>query len=114
MDNKPEKVSGAEGVLLRVANAAPYGIIAGACAIVVFFATVGIIVAYFVLGGIAGATGATVTIFDNWWQVLLFVADIIFFVGFIASLALFVIRVVLNRVVYARMTAARNKEENNA
>ena len=83
--------------LRRIANAAPFGIIAGSCAIVVFFATVGFVVAHLVLSGIAGATNSTSSMFENWWQVLLFVADLLFLVATLASLAMFIIRVVLNK-----------------
>ena len=91
MDNKPEKASGV-GVLLRVANAAPYGIIAGACGMIVFFSTLGLIVAYAVLSGIEGEMMRTVSFFENWWQVLLFVVDVIAAVAAIASLAMFIVK----------------------
>ena len=83
--------------IYRLAGAAPFGIIAGACAIVVFFATVGLIVAHLVLNGIASATESTSSFFENWWQVLLFIADVLFFLGLALSLTMFVIRVTANR-----------------
>lgn len=84
------------GKLFRIANAVPYGIVAGICGIVAFFATVGFVVAHVVLSGIAGATNSTSSIFENWWQVLLFVVDLVFILVALGALVMFIIRVVLN------------------
>lgn len=43
----------------------------------VFFLTMAIIVVYMVLNAIAGATSGSITIFQNWYQILLFVLDVI-------------------------------------
>ena len=61
----------------------PWGIFAGICGIVVFFSTVGVIAAFIILSAIAGATSDGTT---------LFAADIIFGVGLILSVSMFVIK----------------------
>lgn len=70
----------------------PYGIISGACAMFVFFATFGLIVAYVVMSGIAGQTSDTVSFLENSWQVLLFVFDIIFLIASIGALVMFILK----------------------
>lgn len=54
----------------------PWSIIAGAAAIVVFYATAAVIVLFVVFGGIQGQTNSDATLFDTWYQTLLFVVDI--------------------------------------
>ena len=75
----------------------PWGILAGICAIVVFFATIGTVAAFIVLNSIAGQTNTTATMFDEWWQTLLFVADIVFVLGFAGSLTMYILGVVRTR-----------------
>ena len=70
----------------------PWGIVAGICAIIVVFATVGVVALALVLGGIAGQTNQTAGMFDEWYQVLLFVVDIICGVLMIGSIVLFVLK----------------------
>lgn len=70
----------------------PWNILAGAFAIAVFYTTAGIIAAYIVLNGIAGATGDKITIFHEWWQTLLFLADIIFVIGLAGSVVMAVLK----------------------
>ncbi len=70
----------------------PFGIIAGAFGMVVFFATAGLIIAYLVNAGIAEQTARTVTFLDNWYQVLLFVADIIAAIVAAASLVMYILK----------------------
>ena len=67
----------------------PWGIVAGVCAIVVFFAVIGTIASYLILNGIASTTNETASIFGKWYQVLLFVVDIIFGLGLIGSGAMY-------------------------
>lgn len=43
-----------------------------------FFLTIAIVVIYFVLQGIAGATSGSISIFQEWYQILLFILDVIF------------------------------------
>lgn len=70
----------------------PFGIISGACAMVVFFSTVGLIIAYAVTSGIAGQTMRTVSFLENWWQGLMFAADIIAALVAVASLVMYVLK----------------------
>lgn len=67
-----------------------WGIVAGTCAMFVFYITAGIIAAYLILNGIAGQTGETVSLFENWWQTLLVIADVIFLLGFAGGLTMFI------------------------
>ncbi len=67
-----------------------WGIVAGACAMLVFYITAGIIAAYLILNGVAAQTGETVSLFEYAWQTLLVVADIIFFLGFAGGLTMFI------------------------
>ena len=70
----------------------PWGIIAGACAIVVFYATAGVIAAFIILNSIAAQTNNSATLFDAWYQTLAFVVDIVFAVGLIGSLVMYVLK----------------------
>lgn len=70
----------------------PFGIIAGACAMVVFFSTVGLIIAYAVTSGIAGQTMRTVSFLENWWQALMFAADIVAALITVASLVMYILK----------------------
>lgn len=70
----------------------PWGIVAGICAIIVVFATVGVVALALVLGGIAAQTNQVAGMFDEWYQVLLFVVDIICGVLMIGSIVLFVLK----------------------
>ena len=53
----------------------PWGVFAWIFAEIAFFLTLGIVVAYVILNAIAGATSGGITLFTNWWQTALFVAD---------------------------------------
>lgn len=64
----------------------PYVIIIGTSAILVFYMTLTLIVTYIIFNGVAAATGDSVTIFDTWWQTLLFVLDLVFGIALILSI----------------------------
>ncbi len=66
----------------------PWGILAGICAMVVFFTTVGMVAAFIVLNSIAAQTNSSAAFFGEWYQILLFIADIVFFLGLIATTVL--------------------------
>ena len=70
----------------------PFGIISGAFGMVAFFATVGLIIGYLVVAGIAGQTMRTVSFFENWWQVLIFVADLISVIIAVGSLVMYILK----------------------
>ena len=55
----------------------PWGIISGASAIAVFYATVAIVVLYLVFSGVKGQTNEKASLFDEWYQVLLFIVDVV-------------------------------------
>ena len=67
----------------------PWGIFAGIFAMVVFFATVIIIIAFVALNYEAYQTGNSITIFENWYQVVLFVVDVIAVLGLVGSLVMY-------------------------
>ena len=78
--------------LLKEAKNVPFGIISGSLGIVAFFSTVGFVVAYAINVGIAAQTNRTATLFDNWYQTLLFIAVVISVIGGIVSLVAYVIK----------------------
>lgn len=69
----------------------PWGILAGICAIFVFYLTVAFIGLNVIFGGIAAQTNSEYGMFENWWQLLLFVADLVFAAGFLFTLVMFVL-----------------------
>lgn len=69
----------------------PWGVLAWVCVEIVFFLTVGIVVAFLILDAVAGATSGGVTIFTNWWQTLLFIADLIFLAGLIVCATMYIL-----------------------
>ena len=85
MDNKANKA------LLKTKKV-PFGIICGVSGIIVFFTTVGLVLAYVVLSGIAEQTNKTISFFENWWQVLLFVVLIIAALTAIAAFVMFILK----------------------
>lgn len=70
----------------------PWGIFAGISAMAVFFAAAGAIAAFIILDSIAGETNTSATLFDEWYQIVLFVAGIVFAIGLIVSVTMCVIR----------------------
>ena len=70
----------------------PWGIIAGICAIVVFFATVGVIAAFIILNSIASQTNNSATLFDAWYQTLAFIVDIIAVLGLVGSVVMYILK----------------------
>lgn len=68
-----------------------WGVAAGICAIAVFYLTAGIIVAFVILNAVAAQTNTAATLFDNWWQTLIFVSDIVFVIGLCGSAVMFVL-----------------------
>ena len=70
----------------------PWGIFAGSLAIVIFFCTLALVVTYMVDSGVAAQTSESVTLFEEWYRVLLFVIDVIAASGFSGSLVLWILR----------------------
>ena len=78
--------------LLNKVKKMPLGIISGASGIVAFFSIIGIIIAYVISSGIAAQTNKTVTIFETWWQTLLFIVALISIVIAIGTLVLYCLK----------------------
>lgn len=55
-----------------------WGILGGAFCILVFYLTAGFIVAWMILDRIAAQTSYSASPFENWWQTLIFVLDVVF------------------------------------
>ncbi len=70
----------------------PWGIIMGVCAILVFFLTAGVIAVHLIMNGIAAQTNETVPFLGLWYEVLMFVFDIVCFLGFAGSLTMYVLK----------------------
>lgn len=70
----------------------PWGIIAGVLGILCFYLTAAVIGVNFVFTQVNGQTGQVATIFDTWWQTLIFILDVVFAIGFIGSICLFVLK----------------------
>ena len=88
----------------------PYGIICGACAMVVFFATAGLVVSYIVFSGIAAQTSDTVSFLEYGWQVALLVVDIICALVMIASFVAFILKG--KKIIFADKQAEVKTNEN--
>lgn len=71
----------------------PWGIIAGVCAILFFFATLAVVALYVINSGVAAQTNQTATIFATWYQTLIFIVDIIVFLGFGGSFTMYILKV---------------------
>ncbi len=84
----------------------PWGIIAGALAIVISLITAGVVAGYVVLSAIAGATNNTVTLFQTSWQTFLFITDCLLVALFVMSIVFYIIK--------KRATHREPKEENDA
>ena len=70
----------------------PWGIIAGAAGMIALFATVAFVLIYVVTSGVAAQTAESVSAFENWYQTLIFVVDVIAFIVFATSLAMWIMR----------------------
>ena len=64
----------------------PMGIIAGISAIICFYLTVAFIAIYIVLNGVEAQTGGSITIFEHWYQILIFIFDVLSLGTLITSL----------------------------
>ncbi len=61
-----------------------------AFALAVIYLTVGVIVSYVILEQIAQAINAHATLFGEWYQTLMFILDIVCFIGLVGSVVMFV------------------------
>lgn len=78
-------------------NKVSWGVVAGASGILAFYLTAGVFGIRFIFAQVNGQTGQVATIFDTWWQTLIFALDIVFLVIFAASLALFILKKLKSR-----------------
>ena len=60
----------------------PWGILAGFCAILIFFATIGLIAGNILVSMIIKNTGVDDGVLGTWWIVLLIVVDVLAAIGF--------------------------------
>lgn len=68
----------------------PWGIIAGVCLVLVIYLTAGIIVGWVILDRIEAETTGNASLFQEGWQIALFVADIVVAAVMAGSLAMFI------------------------
>ena len=64
----------------------PFGIIFGISLIACFYLTTAFVALYIVLNGVEAQTGGSITMFEHWYQILIFIFDIIFFITMILTL----------------------------
>lgn len=70
----------------------PWGIIMGICAMFVFFLTAGLIAVHLGMNGIAAQTNESIAFLSVWYEVLLFILDIVFTLCFAGSLTLYIMK----------------------
>lgn len=75
----------------------PFGIICGSNGIISFFSLIGTVISYVILSGIAAQTNKTITLFENWWQTLLFVVCVISTTFMIITFVLFILKTKNNK-----------------
>lgn len=68
----------------------PWGIIAGVCLVLVIYLTAGIIVGWVILDRIEAETTGNASLFQEGWQIALFVADVVVAAVMAGSLAMFI------------------------
>ncbi len=81
----------------KILTGFPWGIAAGASGILAFYLTVAVYGIRFVFAQVNGQTGQVATLFDTWWQTLLFVLDILFLLLFALTLAAFIAKKVISK-----------------
>ena len=67
-----------------------WGAIAGICLVFVFYLTVGIVAGWMILDRIEAETTGHASLFQEGWQIALFVLDIVFIAATVGSLAMFI------------------------
>jgi flagellar biosynthesis/type III secretory pathway M-ring protein FliF/YscJ len=86
----------------------PFGIVAGASAIVVFYAVLGFVAAYVLFSAIAQQTAEVVTPFQYGWQSAIFGAIIVFSLIFLGALTMFILKKTLFKSRVAAYMQAKN------
>lgn len=67
----------------------PWGVIAGSCGIFAFYDTLAISILYIVFKQVMAQTTQEATLFDSWYQTLMFVLDVIVIVALVVSLVFY-------------------------
>ncbi len=70
----------------------PWGIFAGICAMLVFFLTLAFVGIYIIFGAISNQTHSHFSPFQNWWQILIFIFDLLSLGGFVGFFYLYLMR----------------------
>lgn len=78
----------------KILKMIPWGIIAGVSGVILFYTLAGTIGGCIVMNSITSIVEGAAGLFGTWWQTLLFVCDIIFGLLFIASLTMFILKLV--------------------
>ena len=78
--------------LKKLLDKTKWNIVTGVSAMLVFFLTLAIVLVRIIMGAIAAQTHEAFTLFTNWWQTLMFVADVIIFVILVFSVVMLVLR----------------------
>ena len=78
--------------LKKLLDKTKWNIVTGVSAMLVFFLTLAIVLVRVIMGAIAAQTHEAFTLFTNWWQTLMFVADVIIFVILVFSIVMLVLR----------------------
>ena len=74
----------------KILEKIPCGVVAGACGILCFYFFAAVFGIQYVFAQVNGQTGQVATIFDTWWQTLIFVCAVVTAVLFAVALALFI------------------------
>lgn len=69
----------------------PWGIIAGVCGVIIFYTIIATVIALIGMNAITAIVEEAAGLFGTWWQTLLFVCNIVFGVGFVGSLIMFIL-----------------------
>ena len=78
---------------IKMKKKIPYGFFAGLSGILVFYLTAAIIVVFVILNRREAETNSSASLFGTWYQILLFVLDLIF----VASAVFFIIKAVIGK-----------------
>lgn len=81
----------------KILQKIPCGVIAGVFGILCFYLFAAVFGIQFIFAQVNGQTGQIATIFDTWWQVLIFVCAIVSAVFFVLSLSMFIYKKVAMR-----------------
>lgn len=70
----------------------PWGAFAGILAMIISFMTIAVVALYIVADVLAIEGAETATLFDTWYQTVLFISDVICIVGFVVCLVFSVMK----------------------